>query len=113
MTKCKNCKNPLPFKLVLTSFWAGYKDISCAKCQAQHKFTLKDRLIGGVVVGVSTFITSSMMSYFELEAGSKLLLGLFSMVILFIAFSALSLSFLTFQLNKKQTTHNDVSTPLS
>ena len=108
MTKCKNCKNPFPFKLVFKSFWTGYKDFSCAKCQARHKFTFKDRLIGGLCIGLSTFISVSINSNFELDIASKLVLGLLSMLILCIAFSAFSVLFLTFQLNSKQTTQNNL-----
>lgn len=107
MNNCKNCKNPILFKLVFKSFWTGYKNFSCTKCQAQHKFTPKDRLIGGLCVGISTCISGLIMSYFELGIASKLLIGLFSMAILCITFSALSVSFLTFELNKKQMTHRN------
>lgn len=107
MDNCKNCKNPFSFKLVFKSFWAGYKDFSCTKCQTQYKFTFKDRLIGGVCIGISSFIAGLIKSYFELEIASQLFLLLLLLVILFIALSALSVAFLSFQMNEKETTHNN------
>ncbi len=90
------------------SFWAGYKDLNCTKCQANHEFALQDRLIGGAVVGVSIFITTLMMNYFQEGMASKLLLVLPSMIISIIAFSALSMSLIKLQLNEKQTTENNI-----
>lgn len=106
MTKCKKCNHPFSFKLVFKLFWTGHKSISCVNCQVQHKFTLEDRLIRGMVVGISTFISCLMMRYFESDIASKLLLGLVSMVILCVALTPLSLSLLTFQLNKKHPPQN-------
>ena len=101
METCKKCKTTISSKLIFKSFWKAYKNFSCSYCQTQYEFTDKDRLIGGIVIGVSTFFSGLIMSFSELEIVSKLTLGLFSMVFTCITLSALSISFFTFQLNKK------------
>jgi CXXC-20-CXXC protein len=101
MEKCKKCKTTISSKLIFKSFWKGYKNFSCSNCQTQYEFTDKDRLIGGLVIGISIFFSGLIMSFSELEIVSKLTLGLFSMAFACIALSALSISFFTFQLNKK------------
>lgn len=101
MQKCKKCKTSLSSKSIFKSFWKGYKNFSCSNCQTQYEFNSKDRLIGGIVVGISTFFSSLIMNYSELEIVSKLLLGIVGSAFLCIALSALSISLFTFQLNKK------------
>jgi CXXC-20-CXXC protein len=101
MEKCKKCKTTLSSKSIFKSLWKGYKNFSCANCQTQYEFNPKDRLIVGIVIGISTFLSSFAMNYSELEIVSKLILGLFLMAFSCIVLSALSISFLTFQLNKK------------
>ena len=101
MEKCKKCKTTLSSKLIFKSFWKGYKKFSCSNCETQYEFNSTDRLIGGIIVGISTFSSSLIMSFSELEIVSKLTLGLFVMAFSCIVLSALSISFLTFQLNKK------------
>ena len=101
MEKCKKCKTKLSSKSIFKSFWKGYKNFSCSTFQTQYEFNSKDRLIGGIVIGISTFFSNLIVNYSELEIVSKLTLGLFLMVFSCIALSALSISFFTFQLNKK------------
>lgn len=105
MEKCKKCKTTLSSKSIFKSFWKGYKNFSCSNCQTQYEFNSKDRLIGGIIIGISTFFStfflSLIMNYYELEILSKLALGLFFMLFSCTTLSALSISFFTFQLNKK------------
>jgi CXXC-20-CXXC protein len=101
MEKCKKCKATLSSRLIFKSFWKGYENFSCSNCQTQYQFNSKDRLIGGIIVGISTFFSGLIMHCFEFEIVSKLMLGLFVIVFLGIALSALSVSFFTFQLIKK------------
>ena len=101
MEKCKKCKTTLSSKSIFKSFWNGYKTFSCSNCQTQYEFNFKDRLIGGIVIGISTFFSCLIMNYSELEIVWKLTLGFFSMIFVSIVLSALSISFLTFQMNKK------------
>lgn len=101
MEKCKKCKTTLSSKSILISLWKGYKNFSCSDCQTQYEFNSKDRLIGGIIIGLSTFLSSLVMNNSELEFVSKLTLGLLLMAFLSISLSALSTSFFTFQLNKK------------
>jgi CXXC-20-CXXC protein len=101
MEKCKKCKAKLSSKLILKSFWKGYKDFSCSNCQTQYEFNSKDRLIGGIVVGISTLFSSLIMNCFEFEIVSKLMLGLLVIVFSGIALSALSVTFFKFQMIKK------------
>ena len=101
MKKCEQCKTTLSLRAIFKSFWKGYKNFSCSNCQTQHEFNFKDRLIGGIIIGISTLFSSLIMNYFKLEIISKLTLGLFLLVFSCIALSALSISFFTFQLNKK------------
>lgn len=108
MTKCKKCYNHFSFKLRFKSFWAGYKTLNCTNCQAGHEFTLQDRLLGGAVIGVSIFISGIMMTYSQEGMASKLLVGLPSMIISSIGFSALSMSLMKLRLGKKPTTESNI-----
>ncbi|MFT5964792.1 MAG: CXXC-20-CXXC protein [Flavobacterium sp.] len=101
MEKCKKCKTTISSKLIFKSFWKGYKEFACSNCETYYEFNDKDRLIGGIIIGISTFFASLIMTFFELEIVLKLTLGLFSIIFACIALSALSISFFTFQLNKK------------
>lgn len=101
MQKCEKCETTFSFKIIFKSLWKGYKNFVCTNCQAQYKFNFKDRLIGGIIVGLATLISSLIMNYFELGILSKLTLGLFSMVVLAITVSVLSASLFSFELNKK------------
>ncbi|CAN1524262.1 cxxc_20_cxxc, cxxc_20_cxxc protein [Flavobacteriaceae bacterium] len=101
MEKCKKCKTTLSSKLIFISFWRGYQNFSCSNCQTEYEFNSKDRLIGGIIILVSTLFSGLIMQLFDLEILSKLALLLFSMVFASIVLSALSISFFTFQLNKK------------
>ena len=101
MEKCEKCKKILSSRSIFKSFWKGYKNFSCLNCQTQYKFNFMDRLIGGIVIDISTFFSALIMNYSELEIVLKLTLGLFLMVFSCIVLSALSISFFTFQLNKK------------
>lgn len=101
MEKCKKCKTTLSSKSIFKSYWTGYKNFSCSSCETQYEFNSTDRLIGGIIIGLSTFISSLVMNNSELDIVPKLTLGLFLMAFLSISLSALSTSFFTFQLNKK------------
>lgn len=100
MMKCKNCKATLFSKVILQSYWKGYKKFGCLNCSAEYEFTFKDRLIGGFVIGISTFITGLIVSSFELGIFYKLMLGILSITVFAIALSALSVSFFTLQIDK-------------
>jgi CXXC-20-CXXC protein len=100
MKKCEKCKTPFSFRIIYKSFWGGYKNFACTNCQSQYKFNTKDRLIGGSVVGLTTFISVIIMNSFVLEIISKLSLGLVAMVVSGISLSALSTSFFSFELDK-------------
>lgn len=102
MEKCKKCKTTLSSKSIFISLWKGYKSFSCSNCQTQYEFNSKDRLIGGIVIGLSTFLSSLVMNNSELDIVPKLTLGLFLMAFLSISLSALSTSFFTFQLIKNK-----------
>jgi len=97
MTKCKKCKKPFSSKLVCAYFWKGYKDFKCLNCQTNYQFSSKDRLIGGMVVGTSTFLSSLLMFTIELELMSKLGLGIVLSAVLCICLSLFSMKFLEFK----------------
>jgi CXXC-20-CXXC protein len=101
MTKCKNCRTTLSSKVIFKSYWKGYKKFNCSNCPAEYEFTLQDRFIGGLVIGISTFITGLIVYSFELDIIWKLMFGLLSMTVFSLALSALSISFLKFQIDKK------------
>lgn len=98
---CKNCRTTLSSKAILKSYWKGYKKFFCSNCATEYEFTFKDRLIGGIVIGISTLITGLIMSNSELDLIWKLMLGFLTMTIFSLALSILSVSFLTFQISKK------------
>jgi CXXC-20-CXXC protein len=97
MTKCKKCKKPFSSKLVCAYFWKGYKDFKCLNCQTNYQFSSKDRLIGGMVVGTSTFLSGLLMFTIELELMSKLGLGIVLSAVLCICLSLFSMKFLEFK----------------
>jgi len=97
MTKCKKCKKPFSSKLVCAYFWKGYKDFKCLNCQTNYQFSSKDRLIGGMVVGTSTFLSSLLMFTIGLELMSKLGLGIVLSAVLCICLSLFSMKFLEFK----------------
>ena len=101
MMNCKNCSNTLSSKIILKSYWKGYQNFLCSNCATLYEFTFKDRLIGGLVIGISTFITGLIMFNLELNFVWKLMLGLLTITIFSLAVSILSISFLTFQISKK------------
>ena len=101
MTKCTKCKTPMPSKLVFKSYWSGYKSFACENCETQFEFTLKSRIIGGMVIGISVFLSWLLMNFTELESGLKTILGLLSLVVFSFVISALSLTFLTFEKTEK------------
>jgi CXXC-20-CXXC protein len=102
MSKCKNCKTTLPFRTIYTSFWKGYKKFYCLNCRTNYGFNSKDRLIGGFVIGISTFSSTLIMNYFELEIVWKISLGFLSIIILCLVLSALSISYFTFDFDKNK-----------
>jgi CXXC-20-CXXC protein len=97
MTNCKKCKRPFSSNLVYKSFWKGYKDFKCLNCQTNYQFSSKDRLIGGIVVGTSTFLSGLLMFNLDLELMSKLGLGILSSAVLSICLSLFSIKFLEFK----------------
>lgn len=102
MKKCEKCKTQFSFKIIFLSFWKGYKNFVCTNCQAQYKFDTKDRLIGGLIIGLSTFIyglTMSILTYYELAFSVKFILGMVSFLISSIFLSALSTLFFSFELD--------------
>ena len=101
MQKCKKCKTTLSSKLILKSFWRGYEIFSCSNCKAEYEFNSKDRLIGGIIVGISTLFSGLIMSLFDLEIVSKVALVFLSMVFAGIVLSTLSIPFFKFQLKNK------------
>ena len=100
MTKCKNCRTTLSSSLIFKSLWKGYKKFDCSNCRAEYEFTFRDRLICALGIGISTFITSLIVSSFELDIFWKLILGLSLITVFSLVLSALCLSFFTFQIYK-------------
>lgn len=94
MTKCKKCNKPFSSKLLYKSFWKGYKDFKCLNCQTNYQFSSKDRLTGGMVVGISIFLSSLLMFNLDLALMSKLGLGILSSAVLCICLSLFSIKFL-------------------
>jgi CXXC-20-CXXC protein len=100
MKKCEKCNTPLSFKIVFIAFWNGYLNFACKNCSAKYKFKFKDRVIGGFVIGISTFISSliiSILSYYDLDYTLKMISGLVAMVVLGLLLSALSTSLFSFE----------------
>ena len=102
MKKCNHCKKKLPTKTIFNSYWMGYKKFKCLHCQSEYEFTFKDRTIGGLVAGFSTFFTSMFVFTTELDIVWKFVIGSFSMVFIGVVFSYLSLSFLSFKRAKTE-----------
>ncbi len=101
MKNCKKCKNPFSSKLVYKSFWKGYKDFKCFNCQTNYQFNSKDRLIGVMTVGTSTFLSGLLMFTLTLELITKLGLGILTSAVLCICLSLFSIKFIEFKSIKK------------
>ncbi len=95
MKKCNQCKSELSTKTIFKSYWLGYKKVKCLHCQSEYEFTFKDRIIGGLVAGLSTFFSSILTFTVEVDWVWKIAIGLSSIVLFSIGFSYLSLSFLS------------------
>ena len=97
MKKCEKCHTPLSFKIVFMAFWKGYINFACTNCGAKYSFIFKDRVIGGFVIGISTFISSFIMNSINFEFLLKIISGLVAMVVLGLILSALSTHLFSFE----------------
>lgn len=100
MKKCEKCHTPLSFKIVFIAFLKGYINFACTNCGAKYSFIFKDRVIGGFVVGISTFISGliiSILSYYDLDYTLKMISGLVALLGLGLLLSALSTHLFSFE----------------
>lgn len=101
MKKCEKCNTPLSSKIVFIAFWKGYQTFACANCQTKYNFKYKDRIIGGFVVGISTFISSFIMNSIKIGFLLILISGLIAMVVSVIILSALGTYLFSFELDEE------------
>jgi CXXC-20-CXXC protein len=95
MKKCEKCHTPLSSKVVFIAFWKGYINFECTNCSAKYKF--KDRIIGGFVVGISTFISSFIMNTIKFGFLLKVGIAVAALAISAFILSALSTSLFSFE----------------
>jgi len=95
MKKCEKCHTPLSSKVVFIAFWKGYINFACASCGAKYKF--KDRVIGGFVIGISTFISSFIMNSINFGFLLKVSIAAATLGISAIILSALSTHLFSFE----------------
>ena len=95
MKKCEKCSTPLSSKIVFIAFWNGYLNFACKNCGAKYKF--KDRIIGGLVIGISTFISSFIINSIEIEFFLKVSIAVATLGISAIILSALSTPLFSFE----------------
>ncbi len=97
MKKCEKCHTPLSSKVVFIAFWKGYLNFGCNSCGAKYNFKYKDRIIGGFVVGISTFISSFIMNSIKFGFLLKVGIAVAALGISAIILSALSTSLFSFE----------------
>jgi CXXC-20-CXXC protein len=51
--KCDNCNTEFKYSSLLKSFWSGYANIKCEQCDAVFEHKTFNRLVGGLIIGVS------------------------------------------------------------
>ena len=95
MKKCEKCHTPLSFKIVFIAFWKGYINFACTNCGAKYKF--KDRVIGGYVIGISTFISSFIMNSIKFGLLLKVCIAAATLGVSAIILSALSTRLFSFE----------------
>ena len=97
MKKCEKCHTPLSFKIVFIAFWKGYINFACTNCGAKYSFIFKDRIIGGFVVGISSFISSFIMNSIKFGFLLKVSVAAATLGVSAIILSALSTSLFSFE----------------
>ena len=97
MKKCEKCHTPLSFKIVLRAFWKGYINFTCTNCGAKYSFIFKDKVIGGFVVGISTFISSFIMNSIKFGFLLKVSIAAATLGVSAIILSALSTPLFSFE----------------
>lgn len=102
MKKCEKCSTTLSSKTIFKSFWKGYKKFNCLNCHSVYEFNFKDRLIGGILVGISIFTTNLIMYIIEVEIVWKLIFGLSLLILFAVVLSFLILPLFTFQKEKAE-----------
>ena len=101
MKKCEKCHTPLSFKIVFMAFWKGYINFACTNCGAKYSFIFKDKVIGGFVVGISTFISSFIMISINFGFLLKVSIAAATLGISAVILSALSTSLFSFEREKE------------
>lgn len=97
MKKCEKCHTPLSSKVVFIAFLKGYLDFACTNCGAKYRFIFKDRIIGGFVVGISTFISSFNMNSIKFGFLLKVSVAAATLGVSAIILSALSTHLFSFE----------------
>lgn len=54
---CETCNAKFSYFKVLKSFWLGYQDIKCDHCDSTYEHKLSNRVLGGLLVMISIFIS--------------------------------------------------------
>ena len=54
---CETCNTKFSYFKVLKTFWFGYQDIKCDHCDSTYEHKLSNRVLGGLLVMISIFIS--------------------------------------------------------
>jgi CXXC-20-CXXC protein len=105
MEKCKSCHSKFSFLEIFKSFWKGYKPIECSHCHKTYEHTFKNRIIGGCIIGIGSFISVIMMSilnhyYHNNDFAIIFIVWLLSTVLSIFFLSIVVMRFLTFEQDK-------------
>ncbi len=81
--KCEDCNTKLNYFALLESFWFGFKQVKCLRCDSIFEHTSFNRILGGIIVFISTLVSN--MTYI----GEKALLQTFFVMLLSMFISSL------------------------
>jgi CXXC-20-CXXC protein len=101
MKRCSNYNREFTFKELFTSFWKGYKPIECNECNHVFSHKFKNRWLGGISIGITTFSAGMIMNNFKTEIGMKFLIGFLTISLLALALSSISMAFFSFEKDDK------------
>ena len=97
MNNCNQCNHHFTFLQIFKSFWFGYKPIKCENCTNVYNHTFKNRLLGGVSIGVGGGIGCFIMLNYNANFGLKLLLGAICILSASLLLSAILFNFFSFE----------------
>ena len=103
MPACPNCNHKLNSKKLFKSFWSfnSYSNIPCPSCSVTLAHTSKNRLYGGLSIGITLFISFAAYALSNETIGIKVMISGCTTIIVALILSTIAVSYFSFEITSK------------